>query len=175
MAFPRRRKSWEEGPGDTSTVQVTSTAATFLGSALSPTLDGITLLRLRGRFQGFLVSSSVASGGFTGAFGIGVATAAAVTAGAASVPTPITEQSWDGWIYWTPVQLTSGGIIAGGVTADHDEVNSTIAAMDIEVDTKAMRKLKEEDAIYAMVEFGTETGTAIADFRFDSRVLLALP
>ena len=169
-AFPRRRKSWEEGPGGSITVSIAGAGNTvFLGSFISPTLDGLTLLRIRGALQFLLTASSVANGGMAGAFGIGLATVAAIIAGAASVPTPLTEQAWDGWLYWMPLQIhTVTATIADGV-------NAVTAQQAFEVDSRAMRKWKEEDGIYAMVEVGTETGVAVGELRFDSRVLLALP
>jgi len=162
----RRRNSWEEGPGSTTGLGVSGSTIQFLGSALQPTLDGLTLARLRGRFSWFLTLATSAGDGFQGAFGIGVATAAAVTAGTGSVPTPITEQAWDGWLYWTPLSI-HGAVVSS--TALGEETKQ-----DFEVDSKAMRKLKEEDAIYAMLEI-IEVGTATATAFFDSRILLKLP
>ena len=167
---PRRQTSWETGPGDNTLVtQITSAGSSFVGSAITPTIPGLTIVRLRGGAQFFLSASDSALGGFGGAFGIGIATLAAVTAGAASVPTPLTEQDWNGWIYWTPITVRQ-------ITATTaDGANSSGIYMRLEVDTKAMRKMKEEDAMYAMIQVSNETGVSVLQASFDSRVLAMLP
>ena len=43
-----------------------------------------------------------------------------------------------------------------------------MAAVRFEVDTKAMRKLVDEDALYAIVEMA-EIGTGVMSMAFDSR------
>jgi len=164
----RRRTSWELGPGDCVETSVIGTGTVFIGMALTPTIDGLTLARLRGRFSMFLTAASAAGDGFCGAFGIGLATAAAVSAGIGSVPTPITEQAWDGWLFWEPIQLFAGDKTAG-------DVNWLPAVSQFVVDTKAMRKLVVEDALYAVLEVEVEEGTATAEVRFDSRTLMMLP
>ena len=164
-SVPRRKTSWELGPGSCVRTLVSGVGASFIGDAVQPTIDGLTQARLRGRLHAMLLTGTAAGDGFCGAFGIGLATAAAVAAGAASVPTPITEQAWDGWLYWMPIQLAVQG------TTTFEAVSYQL----IDVDTKAMRKLNEEDAIYAMVEIENEEGTATAEFLFDSRSLLMIP
>jgi len=171
----RRLTSWEEGPGGTAVTTITTSSSTFLGAAVTPTQDGLTQVRLRGELLYMLTAASAGLDGFVGAFGIGLATAAAVTAGAASVPTPITEQAWDGWIYWQPIFVTAVGAIDGSVAGDKDFPTVISGGARKEIDTKAMRKLKLEDSIYAIVEL-TEVGTAATlALQFDCRILLKLP
>ena len=164
----RRRTSWELGPGGGGEVAITAVGSQFIDQVISPTIDGLTLARLRGRMSCFLTAATAAGDGFTGAWGIGVATAAAVAAGIGSVPTPFTEQAWDGWIYWSPIQVYVGDRTAG------DSMYDVASQVEV-VDTKAMRKLNIEDAIYAAVEIEVEEGTAVAELRFDSRTLMFLP
>ena len=172
---PRRRRGWDVGPGGTTITTFTTSSSAFLGSAITPNIDGLTLARLRGELAIHLQSTSAAGDGFTGAFGIGLATFAAVTAGIASVPTPITEMAWDGWIYHTFFSIRSAGIIAAGTAADDQVAPSVISSsLRREVDSKAMRKLNDLDAIYACVEV-VETGTVVMNVDFNSRSLLLLP
>ena len=105
---PRRRKVWGLGVGGTAVTSLSVTGAQFVGSAVTPTVDDLTLMRTRGMLNLVGLTSDAAGVGFQGAFGIAVATAAAVTAGIASVPTPLTEQAWDGWLYWTPISIHRG-------------------------------------------------------------------
>jgi len=162
----RRLTAWDAGPGGTAVTSISSTAATFLGSAITATVEGITAIRIRGKFWATLTSTAAAQDAFIGAFGIGIASLAAVTAGAGSVPTPLTEQGSENWLYWMPVQ-----ILAQGTGTLGRELG---AFQSFEVDSKAMRKLPTDLSIYAMVELA-EVGTAVASFLFDSRVLAKLP
>ncbi len=153
--------------GGTTSTAFSGAVSTFLGAALSPTIDGTTVARIRGRFLFQLITASAIGDGLVGAFGIGLASLAAVTAGAASVPTPIQEQAADSWLFWTPIQAISSDASDTGL--------SNSSSLNIEVDTKAMRKWSTEDALYAVVEIETEEGTATAEAWFDSRTLLFLP
>ena len=87
------------------------------------------------------------------------------------MPTPITEQAADNWLYWTAVQLWCVETLAS-VPAQMQAVS---CHLDLEVDTKAMRKLETDQAIYAIFEGDTETGTAVWQMAFDSRMLIKLP
>jgi len=160
---PRRRKGWDFGPGGTAVTVISASSSVFLGMFVQPTTDGLTLLRLRGMLSFYLTAAAAAADGFQGAIGIGIASAAAITAGAASVPTPITEQSADSWIFWSPISI-------------HVPVASNLLAgvQHHVVDTKAMRKLDDTDGIYAIVEL-VEVGAATIQLNFDSRILFALP
>jgi len=165
----KRRKGWEEGPGQLA-AQASQAATTsfLLAAGLQLTLDGLTLLRLRGDLTMQLSASSAALDGFTGAFGIGVTTLQAFTIGVTAVPTPIDEQGWDGWIYWNAwsIKVINATLGDGG--------NSGVHPVRMPIDTKAMRKLREDDVIFAAMQIA-EVGTASLETHFDSRVLLALP
>ncbi len=162
----RRRRGWEVGPGDTTVTAVSSSSAVFMGAGASALQDGLTLARLRGRFAAFLDTATGIGDGFSGAFGIGIVKAPAFAAGISSVPTPIAEQDDDSWIFWMPVQVFAQDASDAGLGRG--------AFQEIVVDSKAMRKLNEGDVIYAALEV-VLAGTAVADFRFDSRALLLLP
>ena len=80
------------------------------------------------------------------------------------MPSPTTEANWDGWIYHTQVNVFAQ---AAGILED--------AAMQrIEIDSKAQRKLKSEDSLFAIIEV-TKVGTATIQWNFNSRVLFKLP
>ena len=167
---PRRRKSWELGPGSVtgqSTLSSTTSVLAATGSAAIP--DGLTLLRTRGFVSLFLTSISAASTGFSGAFGIGITTTQAFAdVGVTACPTPIDEQFWDGWIFWEAFSVKA-------ITSTlADGVNARSSYLRIPIDTRAMRKLREEDVIYSVIQV-TESGTATMEWATDSRVLVALP
>ncbi len=164
----RRQTAWADGPGGTAITIRSSTGSAFVGAAIVPLVEGLTVIRIRGQLVAYLESALAVQDGLQGAFGIGIATLAAVTAGIASVPTPITEMESENWLYWTPLSLHAKTAL---------EANDWGVASQIllEVDTKAMRKFPGEMAVYAAVEFGTSIGTATANIFFDSRALVKLP
>ena len=161
----RRLTTWDEGVGGGAPVVETAPVSRFLGSALQFSVDGLTLVRTRGQFMANLTSASAAAAGFHGAVGIGLATAAAVAVGITAVPTPITEQGWDGWIWWMPIYCFAGRA---------DEVMGDLANQRTEIDTKGMRKITEEDALYAAIEV-SEVGVASLNVALDCRMLFKLP
>ncbi len=139
-----------------------------------PVVAGLTIVRIRGMFHWALQSAAAQLDGFQGAFGIGIATAAAINAGIASLPTPITEMGDENWLYHRIIGIHAGGIINQGVAADEDQVNATWAAERFEVDSKAMRKFDDGMGLYAAFEV-VELGTAVGNIFFDSRMLVKLP
>ena len=175
----RRKTSWTVGPetsvnGATQVITASSAVLATTGAAVAE--DGLTLVRTRGELVCLLGISASQGDGFHGAFGIGVATLAAFTAGIGSVPTPLTEEDWNGWLYHRYFGLFSGGPIAAATAAQQgDQVNSTSAALRVEVDSKAMRKLSMDMIVYAAVEV-VELGAASSmEFAFNSRLLVKLP
>ena len=167
----RRLTSWQVGPGGTAPTVVNSAVSIFLGSAIQAVTDGVTIIRIRGEFVWWLDLAMASNDGFAGAFGIGIASFAAVTAGAASVPTSITEESSENWLYHRYLSVKSLVAFAAAAAQDGPSVASSVR---FEVDTKAMRKLPSDLAIYAMLEV-VEVGTAGSQIAFNSRSLIKLP
>ena len=170
----RRATAWEAGIGGTAVqTQAGSSVAILANAGVAALEDGLTIVRTRGRLHLRLGTAGAALNGFTGAFGIGVATSAAFTAGAASLPTPITEQGWDGWMYWRALQIVAVDVIDGGAANDKDGITGNVAYQSIEIDSKAMRKFTKNDTMFGMLEV-IESGTAVLDWWVDSRILLKL-
>ena len=167
---PRRQTEWGLGPGGSAITSQSAGAAIFLGSVIIPVTVGLTIVRIRGELMSWLSLATTSNDGFTGAFGIGIATAAATAAGPASVPTPITEADSDNWLYHQFFSVKSPVAFAAGAA---QEGPSSISSFRSQVDSKAMRKFPAEMAIYAIVETA-EVGTATVHFQFDSRMLLKL-
>ena len=162
----KRLTAWEPGPGGTTSLSIVSVGSFFVGSAIS-LVAGVsenTIIRLRGQLDFMLLSAGSAGDGLQGAFGIGIATLAAVTAGIASVPTPITEVAAENWLFWHALSVHSA------TTTDLPDS----AFQRLIIDSKAMRKFTVADALYAAVEIGTETGVATSALRFDSRMLVKI-
>ena len=166
---PRRRKGWDVGPGQlASQTSISASGSTILSSVLNLSQDGLTLVRARGELTLSLSAASAAGTGYSGAFGIGLTTVAATAVGVTAVPTPITEQDWDGWIFWESFSVKS---ITGTIA---DGVNASAVILRILIDSKAMRKLTDDSSLYGALEV-QEGGTAVLESHFDSCMLFALP
>ena len=156
-------RGWEVGAGGSAVTTLSATGSAFLGSVVQPVGEKLTVLRTRGLFEMFLAATGASDGdGFFGAIGIGVASAAAVAVGIGSVPTPVTEAGWDGWLYHRFVGAHNPDITFGGSPAVLDR---------FEVDSKAMRKFDPFENLYAAIEV-VEIGTATLHAFFDSRILV---
>lgn len=162
----RRSVQWGRGPEELNGA-FAATGAALWSTAIALTVSKSTIVRIRGYLQAIQLSNTAAGDGFGGAVGIGVTTAAAFAAGVAACPTPLTEEEWDGWMWHHYFQLRA-------VTATiADGVNSQAVAFEVDIDTKAMRKLTDEMVVFGCteVELG---GTATMELQARSRMLLKL-
>jgi len=161
---PRRRTEWFQGVGGTAITSVASSSAGFLGGGVVTTFGEETLVRTRGILDLTMIAVTSPGDGFFGAVGIGLATSAAVAAGIASVPTPITESGWDGWL-WHSFVSVHGGITLIANESSHQRV---------EIDSKAMRKVQDDMTLFAAFEV-VEIGSAVMSVFLDTRMLSKLP
>jgi len=165
---PPRQVSWATGPETNSTI--TGVTLTLWSSGSVGQISGLTIVRTRGEAQITLTAVNQAHGGFDGAFGIGIATSAAFAAGVASLPSPITEIGWDGWLVH---QMFSVASITATIA---DGSNAVGCSVRYEIDSKAMRKLKDEDrTIFGITEAANEFGAATMSFTAIIRMLVKLP
>ena len=167
---PKRRKGWELGPGDAGRQVVLASATAVIAVSGAQLLqDGLTLLRTRGSLTFLLTGTGSIADGLSGAIGMGIVRLPAFNVGVTAVPTPITEQDWDGWLWWHAFSMRS-------VTSTiADGANAAGISDRVIIDTKAMRKLDEDDVLYFAIETVDEVSTAVLQWHIDTRVLLALP
>ena len=173
----RRKTSWTVGPTTGtggSRQSITAAGATLATLGAQINADSITVVRVRGSM--LLQLSTAASGldGFHGAMGIGVVTQVAFDIGVTALPTPITEEAWDGWLYHQFFQLVASDILDGSAATDKDTLNPVTATLRVDVDSKAMRKLNSDMVIVAVLEVAEE-GAATLQWSFRSRMLVKLP
>ena len=165
----RRGRAWEEAVGRNGVqTPISATGSVIATSVVAALSDGLTIARIRGRLDMWLSAADAVSSGFSGAVGIGVVSSAAATAGAASVPTPLTEQAWDGWMWWQ-----SFGLFAP-IAALSSSTPLDGSQLHVEIDTKAMRKIAIDESLVAVIEV-VEVTTAVLQWRIDSRMLVLLP
>jgi len=164
----KRKVSWNVGPGGTTLTQVVASGSVIVGAIVNTIVDGITCVRLRGQLTFYLSAATAADDGFSGAFGIAKVRAAAAAVGITAVPTPITDVA-DEWLYHRFFHIHAPAAFAAtGYASD-----SVAASMQIDVDSKAMRKMTQGDSLVAVVEV-VERGTAQLAIWFDSRTLVKL-
>ena len=162
----RRKTGWEDGPGVlTTSIPISANTAFIVGSGQEFLFDGDTVVRIRGSMLLQLTNVTASGDGFVGAVGIGIVSTPAFAVGATAVPTPITESEWDGWMWHQFLNVTG--------SADLTDQGPALGQR-VEIDSKAMRKVGTEQVIYMAVEL-TETGTAVAEFVANTRMLLKLP
>ena len=174
----QRKTSWtggaaSSGPGATQSISVSG--ALLLGVGLQAIVSGLTIVRTRGNLSLFLVTADAEGSGFNGAFGLGVVSENAFGVGVTAVPHPIADDDWDGWFYHRKFALFApAAITAAGSAKEWSGIGGVAGAIQIDVDSKAMRKFKESDVVVAVLET-TEVGTSIMRVAFDSRTLVKLP
>ncbi len=159
----RRATTWALGPqARDGTIAATGQAAWSAG--VVTVLGEVTLIRTRGHFRAQLNSGDAAGSGFLGAVGIGMTTQVAFTAGGTSLPGPLDQEGWDGWLWhqYFDIRMITATIADG--------VNAGAVFVNIPVDSKAMRKLDEDMVFFGMIDV-VESGTAVMEFQADSRML----
>ena len=142
----KRQVTWI-GPSDQSFVQVNS-GTKVLHSIFDPFISDMTkptIVRTRGEVT---VVPSVFTGSLdvVGAYGMAVVTDQAVAAGVASIPGPFSEANWDGWLVWRSF----------GFRLEFDDATGILqAGWRHEVDSKAMRKVSDNETVCMLVESQT--------------------
>jgi len=79
----------------------------------------------------------------TGAFGLAIVSDQAFAAGVASVPGPFSQADWDGWFVWRSFDYA---LEAG------DATGFRLISINQEVDSKAMRKISDNETIVLVAE-----------------------
>ena len=129
-------------------------ASAVLVQSFTPIVGGETIIRTRGLFS--VASDQVASAeSYMGAYGLAVVTAQALSVGITAIPHPVTDAPWGGWFFHQYF------------CADYHVVASTgIAApwfSNYVIDSKAMRKLDEDERLVAVVENSSGEGMKLWD------------
>ncbi len=163
----RRSTSWSIGVAEVDGGFTTSAASLWSATAV-PTVEGLTIIRTRGLVRSILASASAVGDGFFGAHGIGIVTDEAIAAGVSAVPSPLSDEDWEGWLWHAYFDVRA-------VTATiADGVNAAGYSMVQEIDSKAMRKLPSGMTLFGITEV-TESGTAVLEVQAQTRTLLKNP
>ncbi len=139
---PKRQTAWV-GPADQGFVNVAAGAKVIVAS-FAPSDAAFakpTIVRTRGDVACSVTGSSTTE--VVGAYGLCVVTDRAFAAGVGSLPGPWSDPGYDGWFVWR-----SFGIQVVGATAD----GFIQAQINQEVDSKAMRKVTDDETIVLVAE-----------------------
>ncbi len=165
----RRRTGWFKGPSEVTPTSITGIGSLLWDTGLQAIDNGLTVARIRGEITLSLTTVTTVLDGFREvAAGICVVSENAFDAGTASVPSPLTDVAWDGWM-WHELYSQFRGF------STTPTGQSPLEAIRMPIDTKAMRKLKATDVLIGVVETGVEVGTASLLFGASTRALLFLP
>jgi len=166
--FPRQSRSrrltqWTAGPQTTDNI-LTGTGSVIWNLGIT-TSDPVTLIRTRGYAHVQLQTADAAGAGFVGALGIGIVSNPSFTAGVASVPTPLTDEEWEGWLWhqYFDVRAITATIANG--------VNGVGNNFRFEIDSKAMRVWDDETTLMGVIEV-VESVNATLEFNARTRILL---
>jgi len=163
----RRKTGWTTGPRGRLTI--TSETIALFSVGIVGGGDGRTLIRTRGELLAYITATDNAAGGFARiAVGIALVNPAAFAVGATAMPGPITDANWDGWLWYKTFALFTN-------TAFTLPSNDGPSSARFEVDSKAMRKWKSEDAVVGVAEAETEIGTTTFKLELNTRLLEKLP
>jgi len=159
--------AWDQGPEEVNGSHTANGSAIWSSGRVLATEEKVTLIRLRGLVTITILASASVGDGFFGAFGIGLVSSAAFTAGVAAVPTPITEIAWPGWMWHEFFDVrTSTATIADGV-------NAVGVVSRIQIDSKAMRKWGSDQTLMGITEV-VESGVAQIETQASVRMLVKL-
>jgi len=158
---PRRATDWSASSVAAAFVSLAG-ATSALSQVFTPIVGGETVIRTRGMF-GWGTDNPAGDEPQMGAYGIAIVSEPAATVGITAIPTPGTDASWGGWLYHT--YFMSNTEFASAVGVNFDNIRRIV------IDSKAMRKVDENDRLVTVVENMSADGMVFQDFtRFLSKV-----
>ncbi len=159
---PPTLRQWTATVPETQFVALAAATAvidsTFITSGAAPE----TILRSRGLLT-VITDQAASSEQPFGAFGICVVSDQAIAAGIGSIPTPYTEPESDLWLLH---QFFAAPMVFGSA------IGFAALGQSYELDSKAMRKVGEDQTVVFVMENGNSTDGLL--YRLDMRVLSKL-
>ncbi len=163
----KRKMAWTFGPDSISQSLITTGNNLWTTGVQLVGESNATIVRIRGEMLVRLKAVAGIDDGYQFAIGLGLVTLQAFNAGTASIPGPVSEADWEGWMFHR-----FGSLHVNSATLGATE-NIGLLEQRIEIDTKAMRIFRENMVLMGALE-GVEVGTSVLEFNADTRVLLKL-
>ena len=162
---PRRPKQWSASnlAGNASFTG----NATSLVLAAVPAVESVTVLRLRGEIFVGPSGATTALDQARVAFGIGIVTSDAAAVGSTAMPDPDDEPDFP-WLWYHLHNFFSGFTVDGTASDDYG-----VGTIRIDVDSKAMRKMKPGQSIVGVAQYVDVVGTPTLRVGGSVRMLLA--
>ncbi len=136
---PRRLTEWS---GVVDQAYITVAAGTKVLIQSISFAEQATIIRNRGQFS-VKSTQSAADAEIVGAVGFGIVSAEAFAAGVASIPGPLSQAEWGGWMVWRAFH-TAFEFVSG--------VGVLLASKEWEIDSKAMRKVGANEVLVTIAE-----------------------
>ena len=154
-------KEWSEVP---ALITAVSAAGTVAGASLGFARPA-TILRVRGFVQAQFDTTLQLADRMLLTFGLGVVSTDAFAVGAMALPDPGAEPEYP-WLWWGQIFLLATQANVPGQSWGPD-------AMRLEVDSKAMRRIKPGQSLVWAVEISIVVGAPVVDILFgQTRVLI---
>jgi len=158
---PRKATDWSSSAVLTAYVGVAASTIALL-EVFVPIVGGETLIRTRG-WLSIAPDQNASNEQFVGAFGIAVVSEAAASIGVTAVPSPDTDAAWGGWLYHT--------YFASQIRVGDSTGFISPPGINIVIDSKAMRKVDEDDRLVVVIENSAGFGLQVYNSeRFLSKV-----
>ncbi len=166
VARPGRRIDFKQWTSVLSLGFETAINTNTLGAGIN-FLSPATILRCRGFVQAQFDETQAVGDQMRITFGLGIVSSEAFAAGANGIPDPAGEPEYP-WLWWGSIFLES---IEGGATSGNQGFGWV--SQRLEVDTKAMRKVKGRETLCWAAETAGAAGAPVTQIRFgQTRVLL---
>ena len=162
---PSRQVSWEVGPR--GSVATSTTSNSLFPTAAEAALDKLTIVRTRGQLIVEYTTGDAVAEGHEWAFGMCIVSQNAAGIGVTAVPDPLIDIAWEGWFVYE-----MGIVKQVGTTLDQSEIG---AGQRIEIDSKAMRKLRITDNVVAVFSNTIVGSPGQVRASMLSRMLVKLP
>ena len=140
----RRATDWSASSVSTAFAAVAASSAVLL-ETFTPVVGGETVIRTRGLFA-IVSDQQGANESQIGAVGIAVVTAQAVSVGITAIPHPDTDAAWGGWFWHSYFKDQTFFRSSVGITFGPQMVRQIV------IDSKAMRKVDEDERVVVVVE-----------------------
>jgi len=162
---PLRQFIWSDILTRLAAVSISGKIASGLGALGVATAGGITLIRTRGRVLYHFDPANISDVVMV-ALGLGIFSSDAFAAGAVSMPGPITDADYD-WVWHNAIVF--------GPSFEAAESNTSIVGnVNIEVDSKAMRKMKPSQTLGWIAEVSIISGGGTVDLSVVARHLFKI-
>ncbi len=158
----RRLTAWSATAPETQWIALAA-GTSVIDSTFTTAAGSVTVVRSRGLLS-VVTDQEAADEQPFGAVGIAIVSDQAVAAGVGSVPSPYTEPESD---FWLLHQFWSAEARIG------DGTGFARLSQVFELDSKAMRKVSDDETLILMMENGNATDGIL--YRLDMRFLVKLP